>query len=47
VDFVKGETVLARGMLTSVCVSVRERAFKAMAIPDVLRNKLDATGASS
>src|SRR6476469_1033766 len=41
VDFLKGQAVLARGMLTSVCVSVRDRAFKAIAIPEVLRTKLD------
>src|SRR5947209_8844551 len=43
VDFLKGQTLLARGMLTSVCVSVSDRAFKAISIPDTLRNKLDAT----
>ena len=40
VDFLKGQTLLARGMLTSVCVSVRDRAFQAIAIPEALRSKL-------
>ena len=40
VDFLKGETLLAKGKLTSVCVSLEGGAFKAMAIPEPLKRKL-------
>jgi acyl-CoA thioester hydrolase len=44
VDFLKGETVLARGKLTSVCVAVQDRSFKAIGIPAGVRAKLEAGG---
>ena len=40
VDFLKGETPLAKGKLTSVCVALEDAAFKAIAIPDSMRVKL-------
>jgi YbgC/YbaW family acyl-CoA thioester hydrolase len=40
VDFLKGQAVLARGTLTSVCVALEEGTFKAIAIPEPLRRKL-------
>ena len=40
VDFLKGETLLAKGTLTSVCVAMRDKKFKAIAIPEQLRTKL-------
>ena len=40
VDFLKGDTALAKGKLTSVCVALEDATFKAIAIPDPLRQKL-------
>jgi YbgC/YbaW family acyl-CoA thioester hydrolase len=40
VDFLKGETAIAKGHLTSVCVTVGDAGFKAIAIPDAMREKL-------
>src|SRR5882724_12423720 len=40
VDFLKGDTALAKGKLTSVCVALVDAAFKAISIPDTMRQKL-------
>jgi YbgC/YbaW family acyl-CoA thioester hydrolase len=40
-DFLKGQSLLARGTLTSVCVTLQAAGtFKAIAIPQALREKL-------
>ena len=41
VDFLKGETLLAMGKLTSVCVALQSKTFKAIAIPDAVRGRLN------
>ena len=41
VDFLKGETLLAKGKLTSVCVALQANAFKAIAIPEKVRERLN------
>ena len=41
VDFLKGDMLLAKGKLTSVCVAVTDGSFKAISIPDALRKKLN------
>ena len=41
VDFLKDQTLLARGKLTSVCVALEGTSFKAIAIPEGMRKKLD------
>lgn len=41
VDFLKGDTLLAKGKLTSVCVSLQGATFKAIAIPQAMREKLN------
>lgn len=40
VDFLKGEALLAKGKLTSVCVALQADTFKAIAIPESVRGKL-------
>src|SRR5256885_1133952 len=40
VDFFKADALLAKGKLTSVCVSVRDGAFETISIPQALRQKL-------
>ena len=40
VDFLNGQTILARGKLTSVCAALQGDAFQAIAIPEVVREKL-------
>ena len=40
VDFLKGEALLAKGKLTSVCVALQDDTFKAIAIPESVRGKL-------
>lgn len=42
VDFLKGQSPLAKGKLTSVCVAVEEQTFKAIDIPEVMRAKLSS-----
>ncbi len=46
VDFLKGETLLAKGKLTSVCVALQADMFKAIAIPESVRGKLSRKDAS-
>jgi YbgC/YbaW family acyl-CoA thioester hydrolase len=40
VDFLKGDTLLAKGKLTSVCVALQDSTFKAITIPQTMREKL-------
>lgn len=46
VDFLNGETLLAKGKLTSVCVALQADTFKAIAIPESVRGKLSRIDAS-
>jgi len=41
VDFLKGETLLAKGKLTSVCVALKSNEFKAIVIPEAVRGRLN------
>ena len=41
VDFSNGEKLLAKGKLTSVCVTLTGGGFKPIPIPDALRAKLE------
>ena len=43
VDFLKGEALLAKGKLTSVCVALQSNEFKAIAIPEKVRERLNRT----
>ena len=40
VDFLNRETLIAKGQLASVCVAISREGFKAIAIPDHIREKL-------
>ena len=41
VQFLKGDKLLAKGRLTSVCVTLQEGTFKAIPIPATMRGKLE------
>jgi acyl-CoA thioester hydrolase len=43
VDFLKGDALLAKGKLTSVCVALQDATFKAIAIPPAMRDKLGSS----
>ena len=42
VDFLKNGTLIAKGELASVCVAIEKHSFKAIPIPDLIRQKLGA-----
>ena len=43
VDFFNGQTLLAKGKLTSVCVALVGSSFQAIPIPEMVREKLVAS----